>query len=319
MRNKSEIEALYTKIHALVNHEIHANEFLRDVYIDDMTELVYSRWLGTITQHSTEQDIIETAAGVYDDLHKMNLFMEMMHMDEFDNFLVFIISSRFVKELSHIPAMSDKNEYDFSEQISDFVWETCRKSDAYMLQLESEIARNMSKALQLRFYGQDSEKIEEVTKFIEEYYHVEQENRETVKKENNIPKGDRFRTILSQIKEKRKAELTLNEMSKRCGISIAVINAYLSGGAFPPRDNVFKLAYGLKLSQQQLNDLLDALDKDLKDTPGFKSFRINQKDQRDMFLYTELPKRIPIEELNLLLIQNCFATLEHKTSGRKTV
>ena len=319
MRDKSEIESTYKKIQALVNHEIHANEFLRDVYMNDMIEIVYKRWLGSITERTSEQDIIEIAAGVYDDLHKMNLFLEMMHMDEFDNFLVFIIAGRFVKELSDIPAMSGKNEYDFSEQISDFVWETCRKTDSYMLQLESEIALSMSKAVQLRFYGQDSEKIEEITRFIEEYYRVEQENQVMNKTGEVVPNGDRFRTMLNQIKEKRKSELTLNEMSKRCGISIAVINAYLSGNAFPIRDNVFKLAYGLKLSQQQLNDLFDALDKDLKDTPGFKSFKINQKDSRDMFLYNELTKRIPIEDLNTLLIQNRFNALDHKMSRRKTV
>jgi hypothetical protein len=115
MQNNSDIEPIYKKIHALVNHEIHANEFLREFYLNDMISVVYGHWLGTLTACSSERDIIETAANAYDDLHKMNLCMEMMHIDEFDNFLVFMISSRFVKELSHIPAMCGKNEYDFSD------------------------------------------------------------------------------------------------------------------------------------------------------------------------------------------------------------
>jgi len=314
MRDLSQMEPRYEKIRALVNHEIHSNEYLRDAYREDMTEVVYGRWLGKITRLTTEQELVETAAGVYDDLHKMDLLMETMHMDEFDNFLVFMIASRFVRELPHIPAMSGKNEYDFSEQVSDYIWETCRKSDVYMLQLEREIAGNMSKALQLRFYGQDNEKIEGIVNFIEEYYRVEQ----AAGRDAEIPKGERFRTLLNQIKEKRKAELTLHEISKRCGISIARVNSYLAG-AFPLRDDVFKLAYGLKLSQQQLNEMLDAIDKDFKDTPGFKGFRINPNAPRDIFLYNELAKHIPIEDLNQLLVQNKFDALDHRAGRGKTV
>ena len=123
MRSKSEIEVFYKKLHALVNHEIHANDFLREIYLDEMTEIVYCHWLGKVSERSSVQDILEMAVGVYDDLHRMNLFLEMMHLDEFDNFLVFVISSRFIKTLSHLPVMHGKNEYDFSEQISDLVWQ----------------------------------------------------------------------------------------------------------------------------------------------------------------------------------------------------
>jgi transcriptional regulator with XRE-family HTH domain len=309
--------ALYKQVRALVNHEIRASEFLRDVYLEDMTESVYARWIGGITKLSSEQDIVEAAAGAYDDLHKMNLFLEMMRLDEFDNFLVFVVAGRFVKDLSHIPAMAGKNEYDFSEQISDFVWESCRKSDAHMLQLEGEVAASMARALRLRFYGHSEEKVEEIAKFIEEYYQVENNSQEQNK--DGATGGSLFRTMLGQIKEKRKAELTLNEMSRRCGIPIALMNAYLTGEAYPIRDNVFKLAYGLKLTQLQLSEMFEALDKDLKGASWFKSFQIDKNDPRDMFLYNTLTKRVTIEEINRLLAQNQWGALDQKPFRKKSI
>ncbi|MDR1542020.1 MAG: helix-turn-helix domain-containing protein [Clostridiales bacterium] len=310
----------YQQVQSLVNHGINPCEFLRDAYYNQMSEAVYKHWLSSIAQASPYKDIVSAACSAYDDLHKMSIFLEMMHIDEFDNFLVFMIAGRFIKELSGFKAMAGVNEYDFSEQVADRVWESCRKSDSYMIKLERDIAKIMSNAIKLRFYGQETQKIDDIVKFIVEYYRVDDIDESEKKREEGganpleNQEGKAFSLYFCQLRRKRKDELTLTEMSNRCSISKSMIDSFLKGEAYPKRDTVFKLAFGLKLSQQELNEMMEALDKDLGGRRGIKSCKINKADHRDMLLYTELPNRLPLEEINFKLLQRRMKPLEQQNS-----
>jgi transcriptional regulator with XRE-family HTH domain len=304
MPSKPDEQEYYRYFNALVNHEIDPIDFLREMYAQDMTEAAYAHGLSLIQADSSEKEILVAAGTVYDDLHKMNLLLEKMHMDEFDNFLIFMIAGRFRRELAKHPLMARKKEVDFSEEIADYVWERCKKADKYMFALKREIARSMSKAIQLRFYGKDAEKLEEITSFIETYYHAA------------APVEKQFSALLNQIREKRKEELSVEEISKRSGVSRALIDAYLSGASSPARNDIFKIALGLKLTQPQLDELLNAADKDLARQPGHRSFRINRSDPRDLYIYEQLSKRLTIEEMNAQLRVKNMQILDEEQKSR---
>jgi transcriptional regulator with XRE-family HTH domain len=118
------------------------------------------------------------------------------------------------------------------------------------------------------------------------------------------------------LRERRKSELTLMEMTKRCSISKSMLEAFLSGKAHPKRDTVFKLAYGLKLSQAQLTEMMEAIDLDLMGKAGHKPYKINQANPRDALLYNELPNRLSIEDLNARLVGSRLQALDQTPLSR---
>jgi transcriptional regulator with XRE-family HTH domain len=245
----------------------------------------------------------------------------MMLVDEFDNFLVFVIAERFTKELQGHKALIGASAEDLSELVSDKVWDECRKSDAYMINLERDIAKYMSNAVKLRFYGSESVSADEVVAFIHEYYRVEKDKNEPVMEHDPaVPEKPqtrgKFAAFFEALREKRKSELTLLEISKRCSISKSMLEAFLSGKAHPKRDTVFKLAYGLKLSQAQLVEMMDAIDQDLKSKAEHKPYKINRANPRDMLLFNELPNRLSIEDLNARLVGSRFQALDQTPLSR---
>jgi transcriptional regulator with XRE-family HTH domain len=229
-----------------------------------------------------------------------------------------MIAERCMSELPGHKALSSLSAGALSEKVADKVWADCRKSDAYMINLERDIAKYMANAVKLRFYGSQHVTPEEVVSFIQEYYRIGREAEPAGEEAGAQASADmggprekgRFATYFSALRQKRKDELTLHEMSKRCSISKSMLEAFLKGDALPKRDTVFKLAYGLKLSQAQLVEMMDAIDADLDGKPGRKSYKISRSNPRDMLLFTELSNRLSIEDLNARLVGARMQALE---------
>jgi transcriptional regulator with XRE-family HTH domain len=290
---------------------------VRELNYDQICEEIFTYWLLIAQANESYQQIIETAAKAYADLHQLNLLLEIAFVDEFDNFLAHVIAMRFMEAL---PALSGKDLYDFSERIADTVWEMAKKSDAYMLRLENAVARNMSRAIRLRFYGESTADPEEIAKFLEDYYRIPA-NSSSAEAQNaaGAKSGGTLAAYLKNIQERRSGELTLNEISRRCGISIANAHSILENISLPPRDTIFKIAYGLKLSQQQLIEMLDALERDARALGQSVSMQIDSGNKRDMVIYKYLPQRISIEELNIQLKHGGFELLNRTDARNKTV